>query len=61
MKKEYINPEIEIVEIEVTHSILAGSNLDDFGGGSGDGSGADVSAPFADFEPDIPGVPGFGF
>ena len=60
MKKEYINPEMEIVEIEVTHSILAGSEL-----GKNPGEpigGGDALSPDFDFnfDPDILNSPEWG-
>ena len=45
MKKEYIQPSMNIVKV-LTTNLLAGSNLLNygFGGGSGDGDGASVSS-----------------
>ena len=55
MKKEYMNPEMEIVDIKMNQQLLAGSpdlgtDPDPVDPGSSDAPG---------FLPDIPGVPSF--
>ena len=44
MKKTYIQPSVVTVKIETYHMIAGSLPNSTFGGGSGDGSGASVSA-----------------
>ena len=60
MKKIYMQPEMEIVEIKHQQTLLAGSapvldNTDDFG------TEDPILAPGLDVGPSIPGLPGFVF
>ena len=48
MKKQYINPTIEIIDIKMDQHLLAGSTPSL--GGNYSGTGSDVLAPEYDFE-----------
>jgi hypothetical protein len=53
MKKEYINPEMEVVLISTTHQILAGSTPDaGIGEGSVDAGSVESHDSFFDFGED---------
>lgn len=61
MKKEYMNPEMEIVDIKMNQQLLAGSpdlstDPDPIDPGSSDAPGL---PGMPDFGPSIPGVPSF--
>ena len=60
MKKTYINPEMEIVEIH-TPMLLAGSDLNINSSIEDAVDAGDVLAPGMEVGPNIPGVPGFIF
>ena len=53
MKKIYSKPQTNVIDIVITHQLLAGSEFgkSDFGGGSGGGGGAVVSSPeYTDYQ-----------
>ena len=60
MKKTYINPEMEIVEIH-TPMLLAGSDLNINDAIEDAVDAGDVLAPGMEVGPNIPGVPSFIF
>ena len=60
MKKEYINPEMEVFEIAIRQQLLAGSENLGIDPSDVDPSGSDAPPFMPDLGPSIPSGPSFG-